>query len=414
MMEVNPRLIFLIAFVAILGTLMWKDRKNVNRVSILFYRRTKKGLDLIDRIAKKTPRFWNIYGWTGFAVGILSVFVAVQQIGTSLLQIGSSTGGGSAGPKAVLPSLQGEATMGGAALFIPIEYWLISIGVLMFVHEISHGIVARSEDFDLNSVGWMVMGIIPGAFVEPKGEKMLPNGDEKEGTEEDEENESDDESEDEEEEHHGMWDQGNWKSRIKVLSAGSFANYLTAALFLILLTGLTAATTSTLGLYYQANEDYPAAAAGMTNGTLYSINNQSLQSLGDMQSATEGLQPGDSVVMNTSEGVFNVTATSREEFEGGYIGLRFAPNPVTEYKQGYANYAGILGWITGLIQMIAVLNIGIGLFNMLPAKPLDGGQILGVFVERFTGEENLKYVNIWSIAVWALIISSFVYLIFLA
>ena len=413
MMEVNPRLIFLIAFVAILGTLMWKDRKNVNRVSILFYRRTKRGLDLIDRIAKKAPRFWNIYGWTGFGVGIISIFVAAQQIGTSLLQIGSSTGGTSAGPKAVLPSLQGEATMGGAALFIPIEYWLISIGVLMFVHEISHGIVARSEDFDLNSVGWLVMGIIPGAFVEPKGEKMLPNGDEEEEENEDE-SETDQEDDEEEEEHHGMWDQGNWKSRIKVLSAGSFANYLTAALFLILLTGLTAATTTTLGLYYQASEDYPAAGAGMTNGTLYSINNQSLQSLSDMQSATEGLEPGDSVVMNTSEGVFNVTATSREDFEGGYIGLRFAASPVTEYKQGFSGYAGILGWITGLIQMIAVLNIGIGLFNMLPAKPLDGGQILGVFVEKFTGEENLKYVNAWSIAVWALIISSFVYLIFLA
>ncbi len=411
MMEVNPRLIFLIVFVAILGTLMWKDRKNVNRVSILFYRRTKKGLDMIDRIAKKAPRFWSIYGWTGFAVGIISIFVAAQQIGSSLLQIGNTTGGASAGPKAVLPSLQGEATMGGAALFIPIEYWLISIGVLMFVHEMSHGIVARSEDFDLNSVGWMVMGIIPGAFVEPKGEKMLPNKDEEETADEESE---DDDSEEEDEEHHGMWDQGNWKSRIKVLSAGSFANYITAALFLILLTGLTAATTSTLGLFYQADNSYPAGQAGMTNGTLYSINNQSVKSLKQMQSATDGLEPGDSVIMNTSEGVFNVTATSREDFEGGYIGLQFARNPVTEYKQGYSSYAGALSWITGLIQMIAVLNIGIGLFNMLPAKPLDGGGILGVFVEKFTGEENLKYVNIWSIAVWALILSSFFYLIFLA
>jgi len=405
MMEVNPRLIFLIVFTLIIGTLMWKDRKNVERVSILFFRRTKRGLNLIDRVAKKSPRFWSAYGWTGFAVGIVSVFVAAQQIGTSLLQIGSQSGGASTGPKAVLPSLSSEASMGGAALFIPIEYWLISIGVLMFVHEMSHGIIARSEDFELNSVGWMVMGIIPGAFVEPKGEKMLPS----------EEDEADKKPENEDEgESHGVWDQGNWKSRVKVLSAGSFANYITAAIFLIVLTGLTAATTSVTGIYYQADEGYPAAEAGMTNGTLYGINNQSVRSLQDMQSATAGLQPGEHAVMNTSEGVYNVTSTSQEDFEGGYIGLRFAPNPVTEYKARYSGYAGFLGWLTGLIQMTAVLNIGIGLFNMLPAKPLDGGQIVSVFVEKFTGEGNLRYVNIWSIAVWALIISSFVYLIFLA
>lgn len=398
MIDINPRLVFLIVFVAVLGALMWKDRKNVNRVSILFYRRTKRGLNLIDRIAKKAPRFWKIYGWTGFGIGVLSVFVAVQQIGSSILSIGSTSGGTAAGPKAVLPSLGSEATMGGAALFIPIEYWIISIGVLMFVHEMSHGIVARAEDFELNSVGWIVLGIIPGAFVEPKGEKMLPNGD-------GEEPEND-------EEHHGMWDQGNWKSRIKVLSAGSFANYLTAALVLILLAGFTAATTDATGIYYQSEEGFPAAEAGMTNGTLYDIGNQSIRSVTDMQSATEGLQPGDSVTLNTSQGVYNVTATEREDFEGGYIGLRFAAQPVTEYKAGFASYSGILSWFTSLLQMIAVLNIGIGLFNMLPAKPLDGGQILGVFVEQFTGEENLKYVNMFSIAVWALIISSFVYIIF--
>lgn len=399
MMEVNPRLIFLIGFVAVLALLMYKDRKNVNRVSILFYRRTKRGLDLIDRIAKKAPRFWKAYGWTGFVIGILSVFVAAQQIGSSLLNIGSSTGGASAGPKAVLPGLGSEASINGPAFFIPAEYWIISVGVLMFVHEISHGIVARAEDFELNSVGWIVLGIIPGAFVEPKGEKMLPNGN--------------GEQESSDEEHHGMWDQGDWQSRIKVLSAGSFANYITALLFLLLALGLSTATTDVTGLQYQAQEDYPAYEAGMRNGTLYQINNQTIDGVASMQNATESLEPGDELRLSSSEGNFTLTATEREGFDGGYIGLLFT-GQATEYNEGIQGFSGLIGWVIGLFEMVAFLNLGIGLFNMLPAKPLDGGQILSVFVEKFTGEENLKYVNAWSIAVWALIISSFVYLIFLA
>jgi membrane-associated protease RseP (regulator of RpoE activity) len=399
MMEVNPRLIFLIGFVAVLALLMYKDRKNVNRVSILFYRRTKRGLDLIDRIAKKTPRFWKVYGWTGFGIGILSVFVAVQQIGSSILNIGSSTGGASAGPKAVLPGLGAEASINGPAFFVPVEYWIISVGVLMFVHEMSHGIVARAEDFELNSVGWIVLGIIPGAFVEPKGEKMLPNGDE-------EQTESS-------EEHHGMWDQGDWRSRIKVLSAGSFANYITAVLFLILAIGLSTATTDVTGLQYQAQEDYPAYESGMRNGTLYEINNHTIDGVAAMQNATSSLEPGDRVNLSTSEGNFTLTAAEKEGHEGGYIGVLFTAQ-ATEYNEGLQEYGGVIGWIIGLFEMIGFLNLGIGLFNMLPAKPLDGGQILSVFVEKFTGEENLKYVNVWSMAVWALIISSFVYLIFLA
>ncbi|MFT4869118.1 MAG: membrane-associated protease RseP (regulator of RpoE activity) [Colwellia polaris] len=398
MMDINPRLIFLIVFVGILSALMYKDRKNVNRVSILFYRRTKRGLDLIDRIAKKAPRFWKAYGWAGFGVGVISVFVAVQQIGSSLLRIGSSTGGSTAGPKAVLPGLGAEASINGPAFFIPVEYWIISIGVLMFVHEMSHGIVARAEDFELNSVGWIVLGIIPGAFVEPKGEKMLPNGDGEQEVDG---------------EHHGMWDQGNWKSRIKVLSAGSFANYLTAILFIVLAIGLATATTDVAGLNYQAQEGYPAYESGMRNGTLYEINNHTIDSPESMNEATDSIQANDTVRLSTSEGNFTLTATEREGFEGGYIGLGFTGQSI-EYNESVENYSGFLSWFTGLLEMIAILNIGIGLFNMLPAKPLDGGHILGVFVEQFTGEENMKYVNAFSMAVWALIISSFVYLIFLA
>lgn len=389
MIEVSPRLILILGTLAAIFGLMWWDRKNIERVSILFFRRTKNGIDLIDRIAKKTPRLWKIYAWLGVVAGLISMVVMTGLMGNMILDV-ASTGQPSEGAGLALPSTGDSVSTQPGIIKIPAEAWLISIAILMVFHELSHGIVARSENFEINSVGVLVLGIIPGAFVEPKGENMLPGGEEVEG------------------EHHGAWDQGNWISRIKVLSAGSWANYLVAGLFILLATGISGAVSYPTGLNYQAQEGFPASEAGMTNGTIYGVGNEEVRSINDITLATEDLSPGESILLNTSEGEFNVTATSREGFEGGYLGLRFTGID-QEFKEGFKNYSDFIGWGIGVFQIIAFLNLGIGLFNMLPAKPLDGGHILDALVERFAGEEYRQYVNTWSGALLISIILVIVY-----
>jgi membrane-associated protease RseP (regulator of RpoE activity) len=389
MVEVNTRLIFLLGTLGLIGFLMWWDRKNVERVSILFFRRTKNGIDMIDRIAKKAPRFWKVYGWLGVVAGIISMVLITGLMGSMVFEV-VSTGEPSGEAGVALPSTGDSVTAQPGIISIPAEAWLISIAILMVVHELSHGIIARSENFEINSVGVLVLGIIPGAFVEPKGENMLPGGEEVEG------------------ESHGAWDQGNWTSRIKVLCAGSWANYLTAGLFILIAGGMTGAVSFSTGIMYQAQEDYPAGQAGMTNGTLYSLGQNEVREIEDIEAATEDLSPGDSIVLNTSEGEFNVTATSREDFEGGYIGVRFTGID-QQYKNGFQSYSGFLGWIIGVFQIVAFLNLGIGLFNMLPAKPLDGGHVLDALVERFAGEEYRYFVNAWSASLLLTIMAVIVY-----
>ncbi len=389
MVEVNTRLIFLLGTLGLIGFLMWWDRKNVERVSILFFRRTKNGIDMIERIAKKAPRFWKVYGWLGVVAGIISMVLITGLMGSMVFEV-VSTGEPSGEAGVALPSTGDSVSAQPGIISIPAESWLISIAILMVVHELSHGIIARSENFEINSVGVLVLGIIPGAFVEPKGENMLPGGEEVEG------------------ESHGAWDQGNWISRIKVLCAGSWANYLTAGLFILIAGGMTGAVSFSTGIMYQAQEDYPAAQAGMTNGTLYSLGQNEVREIEDIEAATEDLSPGDSIVLNTSEGEFNVTATSREDFEGGYIGVRFTGID-QQYKNGLQSYSGFLGWIIGVFQIVAFLNLGIGLFNMLPAKPLDGGHVLDALVERFAGEEYRYFVNAWSASLLLTIMAVILY-----
>ncbi|MFB6193407.1 MAG: site-2 protease family protein, partial [Candidatus Nanohaloarchaea archaeon] len=234
-----------------------------------------------------------------------------------------------------------------------------------------------------------ILGIIPGAFVEPKGENMLPR--KNEDTEEALKKEKEDSG--------GMWDQGTWKQRLQVLTAGSFANYVTAVLFFLLATATVIGSTTIAesgyigvqlqpvdkGLNYTAIEGYPAFESGMRNGTLYSINGTSIESYEDLQNISEGLKPNTTIVLETSEGVFTIETVAKK---------------YREFKPGVMPFSGLMQWFIDLLRMVAYLNFVVGFFNMLPAKPLDGGQVVDTFLERFypAGRGLLNY---WSLLVWA-------------
>lgn len=381
----TPREIFLILFVTGLSAFLYWDRKNVDRHFILFYRRTKKGIDLIDDIAKKAPRFWNIYGWAGVVTGFLSIIagsaVFLYSIGDMI-----KTQSAANGPSLLLPGLVESNQFQAGVSFIPVEYWVIGIGILMFVHEMSHGIVARTEGFELNSVGWIVMGILPGAFVEPKGENMLPG---------DEANEDPDK---------GMWEQGNWKQRLKVLGAGSFANYVTGAIFMLAAIGLMSTVSFPSDVQYSANPNFSAYDEGMRNGTLTQINGQNIENTDDVMRISDNLEINDTVSIWSSEGNFTVTATEGPS-DGAHIGIGVGQYSII--KEQYSQYEGFFSWFISLLQTIGLLNILIGLFNMLPIKPLDGGLMFETVVSEYA-EDKINVVNAVSLAGWTLILGSMV------
>lgn len=358
------RLGFLISIIGVIALLLWKDRENVERRGILFFRKTQRGIDFIDRTAKRAPKFWNLYAWFGVlaafcSMGLITFLVGDSMVNAFINNVQSESLG------LVAPGTGSSVSTQPGVTFVPAEAWFISIGILMAVHELSHGIIARLEGFEINSVGVLVLGVIPGAFVEPEGENMLST-----------DNEDIDSSS-------APWDQGNWKSRLKVLSAGSWANYLTAGVFFLVLVGFSS-LAATDNIYYNSQSGFPASNAGMDQGRLISFNGTEVENISSFAESADRIKANETYTIVSSEGSFNVTAVSTENDEEGFIGLSFSP------------YTPLQNWFSSLLSIIAVLNLGIGMFNMLPAKPLDGGHMVDTVVREVLGEEYSKYVNIWS------------------
>lgn len=403
----SPRAIFLVVMVVLVAAFVYLDRKNVKRHHILFYRRTERGIELLDKIAKRAPRFWNYYGWGGVVLALISIPIGLAMILYTfyIMAVERSV---EQGPALIAPGIGDSATFQAGVSFIPAEYWFIGIAILMVVHEMSHGIVARAEGFEINSVGWIILGIIPGAFVEPKGERMLPGDDEEDSDEKDEDSDEEDGDEEEKRTSPGIWEQGNWKSRLKVLSAGSWANYITAALFFALAFGFVYGVTApeTFGyigilvtsadggnVSFQAQEGYPMYETGITEGRLISVNGQSIESVEDLRDASEGIQPGQEVTVETSEGTVTVEAVE---------------NTRRVIREDLQQHNSLLEWFRQLLWTVGTLNLLIGLFNMVPIKPLDGGLIADTLLKRYVSEESALHLDTFSVLGWLFLLGAIV------
>ena len=58
----------------------------------------------------------------------------------------------------------------------------------------------------------------------------------------------------------------------------------------------------------------------------------------------------------------------------------------------FANYSlPIFIIINNFLLILAIINIGLGIFNLIPIPPLDGSKILGSFLKGQVYEQYMKY-----------------------
>jgi len=161
-------LIIIGIYIIIAAVVRSRFGKQLERYHLGFYGplllwRTTRGKNTIEKLAK-FKRFWIAYSTISIGIVFIIMFLMLGMIFISAYAATLST----AEP---LPP-QNVLVLPGLNPIIPLWFGLIALIIAVVIHEFAHGILARVADIKIKSLG-VVMFVIPvGAFVEPDEEKL--------------------------------------------------------------------------------------------------------------------------------------------------------------------------------------------------------------------------------------------------
>ncbi|MBW2991581.1 site-2 protease family protein [Candidatus Woesearchaeota archaeon] len=325
--------------------------------------RTKVGLRLIEKIGTKYAKFIKILGYIGIFVGYLGMAIIMIFLIKGLYDLVFVP----EAPAVIAPVIPG-VPIPGSPIFVPFWYGIISLFIVVLIHEFSHGIVAKAYKLPVLNTGIVFFGPLIGAFVEPDEKKLKKRED---------------------------------KVRYSVFAAGPFSNIITAGIVLLILslvlTPVTDAVAQPIGFSFsEVEQGMPAELAGIEPGVVYNkVNNQSVLSIPAFLSALENLKINETVIISNEQNTYiMMAAPSKEEPGKAVIGVRFSAKKNTHFTNQDNVLVQLLLWFDGLFIWIFILSLGLGLANLLPLGPVDGGRMLQVSLTRSLGKKKGNLV--WS------------------
>ncbi len=453
-------LLSVVLFVIILALIVYKDRKNFSRDSIFLLRKTRRGREFLKRLSDSFPRFWTHAGTLGAIASLLASaygFLLLLNLFVKSFFAEKAVGG----MAVLLPTPTSSPVIVPGVMGVPFWYWIISIALLVIVHEGSHGIQAVRAKVPIKSLGWGILAIIPLAFVEPD-EKLL----QKKKT----------------------WPQ------LRVFGAGSFANFVLAGVVFVILALLSSSILVASGVeYYGTVENYSAYENNMT-GKIISMDGSEIRTAQDLSDVLEEAETGETVRVVTENGtgerIYTLTTGEPPDYEyspdfdaqvmismehvipgimdcsesfgdwlnslGGmekqvtwstlnaeikkweYIGENYpsmearVSSKLRSLREEMENHSkpgfiGIMGVSTdyevvdalkpyeepitftnGLLFFVFLINLGVGIANMLPMKPLDGGRMWEIIFRRYFKKHYKPMTRYLGYVTLLLIIAAFV------
>ncbi len=361
-----------IVFVFLLAVFLWRKRHQVQLQRALFpllyviMYRSSFGLKSMDRLAKSFPRTLRAIGNISIIVGFLGMVLICGELIFNTVKVFTE-----AGVPGIQPVLPIEAK---GVFFVPFLYWILSIFLLALVHEFAHGVLARVHNMPVKSSGFaflcVLLPLIPAAFVEPD-EKVVQKR--------------------------------PFRQQWSVFAAGPVSNLLFAlamlGVFAVMSPVLTSAFTEKGVELIHVSEDSAGFAGGLRSGDIIeSFNGIPMLSSQNISGFLNSSVPGDELLVQTSKLSLSVVVGSHPDNSSrAYLGIQAKPylEPNVEFVSKYGGWLPVvLKWFAGLIFWLFMLNIGIGLFNLLPIGPLDGGRMFQLVCLRFFKKETA--LRIWS------------------
>lgn len=414
--------IFLIILLVSLyvGIILFLDRKGVlERYNISLYGpflmfKTERGRDLIYRLSRK-KKFWRGFGNVSIVVCFITMVAMVILLLWQFWLLGEHI------TKEVaekLPGINMVLVIPVINPILPIGYTIIAIIVAVVFHEFSHGISGASQGLEIKSMGILAFLIPIGAFVEPDEEELKKL---------------------------------EIRKRMRVFASGPamnlFVSIVCLSIFSFALMGSVNVAADGVGVGYIV-KDSPAQHIGLETGSIIlEINGSKISNMDDFFVAMNRTCANQTVpikfykdgkIFNTSvkladkymftkdendkgKGFLGVGPTTGYKYElsilknpfnklpDSFFYLYAMPlstffrgyNPITEPYTKFYEVKGIFAsspdifWsLTNAIYWIFWLNLAVGLFNVLPMIPLDGGylmqDVLNGLLERFRIKKDKK------------------------
>ncbi len=328
--------------------------------------KTDKLRGIISKISNFSPTFWKWYMNVGIVVCYIGM-VAMAWILLSSLQTVFDTPSVSI----VLPGVE----IPGSPIYVPFLSGFIALATVLIVHEFSHGIQAVGEKIPIKSVGLLLVAILPGAFVEPDEDELK---------------------------------KASRISRLRVYGAGTMANITLALIALLIVSGISYEIPALFdedGIEIsRIVGDSPSEGILKQGMIIESIDGNKINNSQNYIDIVSSFSPGDNVTVQTDQGNYNVVLGKNPNNESvGFFGIQASKH--FELKD---NSMGDLPWalftLAEIFQWIFTLNLGIGLFNILPIKPLDGGYMLEILLSYKLSENQYKPIVNSLSAVFAIVI----------
>jgi len=328
----------------------------------------------MNNFARKYKKFLRVISYFIILVGFLGMLFLTYTLIENVINIFISKEA-VAGVALVLP------VKAKGVFYVPFFYWIISIFILAIVHEFSHGIMARLYKIKLKSTGFaflcLLVPIQPLAFVEPDENKIkkLPT-----------------------------------IKQLSIFAAGPFANIILAFLILLLLGFVVIPSASHLiqedGIeIVNIIKESAAEKAGLSPGEIIvKIDNTTIKNLKDFENTLNLKKPNESIILLTNKKTYNITLGQNPNNKSKvFLGVNVKQhNKIKEeLKQKYLFLPSLALWFVGLLYWLYLLNLGVGLFNLIPIGPIDGGRMVyAILSKKYKKEKAIKifsFINIFFI-----------------
>lgn len=333
--------------------------------------KTQRLRGVISRINNISPTFWRWYMNVGIFVAFGAMIFMSWMLISSLPSVFETPS-----VSIVIPGVD----IPGSPIYIPFGYGLIALATVLIVHEFSHGIQSVGEKISIKSIGLLLFFIIPGAFVEPDEDELK---------------------------------QAKRSSRLRVYAAGTIANITLAVIALLIVSMCSAGIP-----HYFAEDgiaisrivpDSPSDGILKEGMVLQAIDNHKIANSTDYIDVVGTYKPGENITVQTDRGDYSVILGKNPNNESvGFFGIQ-AQKHFALVDDSLGPVPWILFTLAELFQWVAMLNLGIGLFNILPLKPLDGGYMLEILLSYKLKEQHYRpIVNAFSVVMAMIIVFSIV------